>query len=328
MYEIKKRNAVYYLAINAVLVSVIFSACGTSKVVSIDKLRLMHDFCVPPLVATLDEEAVLSLDLDSLLNDTLLHRYLSKQDFIVANATGTLCAISNMLRFVTDTSLRSRVAYLEYRSYIQRKVQLMRITMDAFSAEIECEITRTREIAAYLTNLNKRGNNRLTAAAIAAGAVTTLAPVWVTGKSPQNITVVSGGIISVGLAVLALHPGGKKVKLIHERNLLSDVWFQNTNSTFYPQALWYILNDAKLSNIPQSSKIQIVKMRWLKFYLGNKVDRGAEELLFKNGGIYDVNNLELRASLLYELKSAIASINQNLEHFVSNISNLPSKGGW
>ena len=321
----EKRTICYLFCFLAIMTS-IGPGCRSSKIVSTDKLRLTHDFCVSQVEWASADTSQLISDSNSLIySDTLLRRYFSKQDIIMANATESLMPLLDMLHLSTDSSLQGRVAYLQYYNQVFKKLQLLQITIDAFSTEIDCEITRTKEISSFLTNLGKRANVRLTSAAIAVGSITTLAPVWVTKTKPQNVVVVSSGLFSVVLAILTLHPYSKKVKLTHDRNLLSDIWFQNRISTVYPRALWYILNERQLSNTPQISKIQIVKTRWIKFYLNSKIDAGTEELLFKSGGIYDVNNLELRASMLYELKLAISSINQNLERFVSGLANIASQ---
>jgi hypothetical protein len=319
----KNITGIYYLTF--IIAVFIFTGCKSSSIVNASELRLMRDFCVSPAEYNPDWNSGVLINPDSLLNrSTLISRYFSRQDIIMANATTTLTLIQNLLSVTVDSSFSGQISYLKYNNQFQQKIQLMRITIDAFSAEIECEITRTREISAYLTNLGKRGNTRLTAAAITAGAITTLAPVWVNNKALQNTTVVSGGLTSVMLAILTLHPGNKKVKLMHKRNLLADIWYQNKRSSIYPAGLWYVLGEKQLSNTPSFSKIQIVKMRWVKFYLNNNISSPIEELLFRNGGIYDVNNLELRASMLSELKLAIGSINQNLQHFVFNLTNVLS----
>ena len=87
----------------------------------------------------------------------------------------------------------------------------------------------------------------------------------------------------------------------------------------------YILNEPKLSNTPQLSKAQILKTRWLKFELNGTIDKNMEQLLFKDGGIYNQENLDLRVTMLNELQVAIKSVNRNLVNFIFDISNIPPK---
>jgi hypothetical protein len=181
------------------------------------------------------------------------------------------------------------------------------------------------QISSYLGDINRKKNTKLTVGAILAGSVSTISPVFVTKKTPQNVILISSGVIAAGLGILTLNPAGKKVKLIHSRNLLNDIWFATKQSTIYPPDIWYILNEPKLSNTPQVSKAEVVKKRWLKFELNNSIDSSMENLLFKDGGIYDQGNLDLRVKMLNELGSAIRSINQNLQSFVFNLNTISGK---
>ncbi|MDB5200376.1 MAG: hypothetical protein JWO92_2339, partial [Chitinophagaceae bacterium] len=53
--------------------------------------------------------------------------------------------------------------------------------------------------------------------------------------------------------------------------------------------------------------------------------RSIENLLFKDGGIYNQDNLDLRVTMLNELQSAIRSINQDLQSFVFDLNNIKRK---
>src|SRR6266404_6377413 len=198
----------------------------------------------------------------------------------------------------------------------------MRTEIDAVSTELDCEAGRIKQISSYLGDINKKKNTKLTVGAILAGSVSTIAPVFVTKKTPQDVILVSSGIISGGLGILTLNAGGKKVRLMHYRNLLEDIWFAPQKSTIYPPDLWYILNEPRLSNSPQVSKAQVLKTRWLKFELNTSIDSSMENLLFRNGGIYNEDNLNLRVTMLTELQSAVKSIYQNLESFVFTLDNI------
>jgi len=283
----------------------------------------MHDFCTPANEYNYNSSSFSYPNSDSLLKkDSLLSRFISEQDFLMANASGTLSLIRNMLVSSGNYSIEERLSYLNYKEQIQRRLLLMRTEIDAVSAELDCEAGRIKQISSYLGDINKKKNTKLTVGAILAGSVSTIAPVFVTKKTPQDVILVSSGIISGGLGILTLNAGGKKVRLMHYRNLLEDIWFAPQKSTIYPPDLWYILNEPKLSNRPQVSKAQVLKTRWLKFELNNSIDSSMENLLFRNGGIYNEDNLNLRVTMLTELQSAVKSIYQNLESFVFTLDNI------
>src|SRR5258706_15620386 len=120
-------------------------------------------------------------------------------------------------------SIEGRLSYLNYKEQIQGRLLLMRTEIDAVSAELDCEAGRIKQISSYLGDINKKKNTKLTVGAILAGSVSTIAPVFVTKKTPQDAILVTSGIISGGLCILTLNAGGKKVRLMHYRNLLQDI---------------------------------------------------------------------------------------------------------
>ena len=213
----------------------------------------------------------------------------------------------------------------EYSQEIQKLLQPLKVEIASLTSELDCEAYRVSQLSSYLGSLNTKRNVKFTAGAILAGAVSTILPVFVTSKTPQNIILIGSGVAAAGLGIFTLNPGGKKVRLLHDRNLLEDIWFATNESNHYSPALWYILNESKLSNTPQLSKAQIIKIRWLKFELDGSIDNNVEQLLFRNGGIYNQGNLDLRVTMLNELQVIIKSIDQNLISFVFDVSNLLPK---
>ncbi|MEO6315241.1 MAG: hypothetical protein ABIU63_08350 [Chitinophagaceae bacterium] len=309
------------------LVTIIICGCNSTRVIDSSVLKLRRDFCEPaPAERFIFPNISPQVAPRSLQEDSILAGFLSAQDSIIANATGTVPLILSLLTHARDSSLNGKLLFQISSNKIHEKIQSIRIAMDALLAELDCEATRTREISSYLAKLSKRTNSMVIAASITAGAVTTIAPVFITGKSAQNGIAVGTGSLSVALAVISLHPFAKKVKLFHYRNLLSDIWYQPRYSTIYRPEIWYLLTNDQLSNIKCVSRAQIVKTRWLKFYLDNNLDQPTEKLLFQNGGIYDTGNLDLRASMLNELQFSIRSINQNFQHFITTIESVQANG--
>ena len=60
----------------------------------------------------------------------------------------------------------------------------------------------------------------------------------------------------------------------------------------------------------------------MKFELNNVIDSSLEKLLFREGGIYNEDNLNLRIKMLSELQSAIRSINQDLLNFIIKLNTI------
>src|SRR5258705_579775 len=173
--KFKLSHALFYPSI---ITGFIFSGCGSSKIVSSSKLKLMHDFCTPATSYNYDMSSFPDWETDSLLrNDTLLSRILSVQDILMANATGTLSFIRNMLSSSVDSSVHGQLVYLEVNEQIQRSLLLFRTEVDAISAELDCEEGRLKQLSSYLEDINKKRDKKLTVGAILAGAVSKIAPV-------------------------------------------------------------------------------------------------------------------------------------------------------
>ncbi len=316
----------FKLSLRFVIAWIMFSSCSSSKIISPDKLKFKLDFCVAPVSSNYDTLSSISWNSDSVLtNNSSLARYVTEQDVLIANATGSLPVIKNMMNYMGDSSMHSRMLVFEYSQEIQKLLQPLKVEIASLTSELDCEAYRVSQLSSYLGSLNTKRNVKFTAGAILAGAVSTILPVFVTSKTPQNIILIGSGVAAAGLGILTLNPGGKKVRLLHDRNLLEDIWFATNESNHYSPALWYILNEPKLSNTPQLSKAQIIKTRWLKFELDGSIDNNVEQLLFRNGGIYNQGNLDLRVTMLNELQVIIKSIDQNLISFVFDVSNLLPK---
>ena len=193
----RKLKLSYDLFYPVVIIGFIFSACSSSKIVSSSKLKLMRDFCTPAIEYNYNTTPFPYANIDSLLKkDTILSgRFISEQDILMANATGTLSLIRNMLGSSGDSSIQGQITYLDYNQQIQRCLLLLRTEIDGISAELDCEAGRLKQLSAYLEDINKKKNTKLTVGAILAGSVSTIAPVFVTMKTPQNVILISSGVI-------------------------------------------------------------------------------------------------------------------------------------
>jgi hypothetical protein len=252
---------------------------------------------------------------DSMLKSKIsVPSFFHPRDFLIANASGTLPFFRSLIS-ATGAGGGSDSSGLTYLSRVEDGLSSIRTQTEGVLSELECELFRTKQLYLQLRNLNSKKNVRLTTGAIVTGSATNITPVLITEKTPQNIVIVSGSVLSAGLSLFTLTPGNGKIKLKFFRNLLSDIWYEPVKSTDYPAGLWYILNNPQFSNTGKSSKVQLIKMRWLKFELNNTVSKNAENLYFGTGGIFDQDELELRVSMLSELMAEVNTINVDLDNF-------------
>jgi hypothetical protein len=302
-----------------------FAGCKSSNVITPSDSNVSWDLCVP--VNDSNYKARYSIDLvpDSTLKSEMKQPVLfHERDMLIANASGTLLFLKN-LTFATSDRDSGDSSFMECISRLKDGLNSIRSQAEGILSELECEAFRTRQLYIQLRNLNSNKNTRLTAESIVIGSATNITPVIITEKTPQNITIVSGSLLSAGLSLHTLSSGDLKMKLIFYRNLLSDIWFAPVKSVDYPAGLWYILNNRNFSNTRQLSKIQLIKMRWLKFELDNSVNKTTENLFFGTGGIFDQDELELRVSMLSELMAEVNTINVDLDNFEYDLDHLKRK---
>src|SRR5436190_6994886 len=123
----QRRLKLSYHLVPVLIFGFIFSSCGSPKIISSSRLKLMHDFCTPANEYNYNSSSFSYANGDSLLKkDSLLSHFMSEQDILIANASGTLSLIRNMLVSSGDYSIEGRLSYLNNKEQIQRRLLLMR----------------------------------------------------------------------------------------------------------------------------------------------------------------------------------------------------------
>ncbi|GLU52246.1 hypothetical protein [Dyadobacter frigoris] len=300
-----------------------FLSCRNTNIISHLKLNVSSQYCAPTIAYTYNPEFIPSYNTDSILvNSKTLSGKLSEHDILMANATGILSLVNQLIDSKKDTTLNGRINRLEISNKIQNHLHLLTTEISGIAAELDCEGERADLFAGYLDDLNDKKTARLTGASIVIAALATVAAVMVNNNGLQNGITIGGGVLSAGLAVLTIKPHGKKMSYTHERNVLEDIWFAPEKSTVYPPFIWYMLKEKRFSNNKQEPLVQTIKNRWNKFELNKDIDSTTVNILFKNGGIYDAENLHTRATMLNQLQSTIRSINQDMQSLMSELNNL------
>jgi hypothetical protein len=213
------------------------------------------------------------------------------------------------------------------RSTIQHRLVLATTEIAGLAAELDCEGERADQLGRYLDNINSKRNNKLTVASILAAAVTTVLSVTLEDKGAQNWAAISGGAVAAGLAVMMLHPSGKKIQLQFNRNMLAAIWHEEDSSHIYSPFAWYMLTDPHFSYSGHISLAASIKGRWKEFDLGGKISADDEQKFFGNGGAYTADDLHTRAALLNELQSTIRSLNQDLQDLMQYLEEVEYPGG-
>ncbi len=260
---------------------------------------------------------------DSLLNHSAeLRPYFSNHDILMANATGTLSFLKNLIRNQADSSLLGKVNRLHLKNELQNRLLLVSTELNSFSAELDCEGERADQLASYLDERADNRNDLLTVASITVGALTTILSVAIPSDATQKTVGLVGGLLSGGLGGSSLLKG-RKVHFDHPRNVLTDVWHMPQKSDIYTPFIWYMLNEKSFSNEHKQGIIHSIHDRWLTLEFDGEEKGNKQELLFGKGGKYKANDLHSRADLLNQLQSSIRSLNQDLQSFVLAVNRLP-----
>lgn len=317
----KTLSAFFYIIIGAAQ----FLSCRNSNIVGHLKLNVSSQYCAPTITYSYNPEFIPYTNTDSILvNSKTLSGKLSEHDILMANATGILSLVNLLIESKKDTTLKGRINRLETSNKIQNHLHLLTTEISGIAAELDCEGERADLFAGYLDDLNDKKTARLTGASIVIAALATVAAVIVNNNGLQNGITIGGGVVSAGLAVLTIKPHSKKISYTHDRNVLEDIWFAPEKSTIYPPFIWYMLKEKRFSNSKSEPLVQTIKNRWNKFELDQNIDSTTINVLFKNGGIYDADNLHTRATMLNQLQSTIRSINQDMQSLMSELNNLNS----
>lgn len=297
------------------------ASCQNSRQVSHLKLNVSSQYCAPTIPYRYNASFLPYQNTDSILsNSPELAARMSVHDILMANATGTLGLTNELIKARKDSSLNGRIKSLEISNRIQDHLFLLSTEIAGISAELDCEGERADLFAGYLDNINNKNTARLTGASIVVGALATVAAVMVNSNATQNAISIGGGLVSAGLGILTIKPSGKKIKFVHERNVLEDIWFAPEQSRIYSPFMWYMLKERRFSNNQQEPLVQTIKARWNKFELDQDMDEATIQLLFKNGGIYDADNLHTRATMLNQLQSTTRSISQDMQSLISSLN--------
>lgn len=298
------------------------SGCAP-RIISASKLPVRSSYCEPGMRYYYAPDIMPTGNTDSLLQHLPDEcRALSAHDLLLANATGVLPLVKQLVRATGDSSREARLQALALQTRIQHLLLLSITETDGMAAELDCEGERADQLAGYLDNINSNRNNRITAASIIVSSAAAIGAIVANGKGTQNAIGIGGAVLGAGLGALLIHPRGARIMLEHTRNLLSPVWYNRNDSTAYPPMLWYILNEKSFSNSRQVSLVQSIKSRWMSIEFDNKPDASKEQLLFGRGGIYDADDLHRRANMLNQLQATVRSVNQDLQSLIASLDEI------
>jgi hypothetical protein len=220
------------------------------------------------------------------------------------------------------------VEMLKIKTEIQQRVLIAITDLNSLDAEITCERERIQELHDALSeNINKR-INKVTIYSILAGTVSTFiaASIALEGNEEkpyfeQGVTV-AGAVAGTywGLRSLAI---AQKIKFIHSRNHLTDIWLKESKSRIYAPFVWNYISKPFTLKGKNTSGIDLVIDKWKELELpAPEKDKKYDEkvkLMLGLGGDYNEGDLENRLKMYEILVDEIITIHYDLNRLQEEI---------
>jgi len=303
------------------------------------------NYCAPPGPYVYDTTYLPLPDIIPIIKkDKLLLKSYSYQDLLLANASGSLFLLQELIHLQQNKSddEDSLIYVLVKKQQIFNRLLLASTEVASIGAELDCESERSKQLANYLDQINDTRIQRFTILSVVAGAATGIGTSVSKNYGSQITIGVGGSIISAVFGGLAVFSSKNNIEFKHNRNLLSDIWYEPKSSFAYPPFIWFVLNSKEFNQDGSSSIIKSLKDRWIeeslidtadskigksqphKFLLKkgflNAAKNNKQALFFGTGGKYCANDLHTRSSMINQLKAEIRSINQNLQALMLKLS--------
>ncbi len=276
-----------------------------------------ESYCNPPISISWIDHAI-SHNIDSVLaSNQVLSKKFSVPSIILMHALGILDEVIVVDSLKEDSANSIKILQLSQR--INIKVLLANAEIGAVAAELDCEGQRIDQIVKYVESLNAKRTTRLTVASLLIGAATGVAGALVSNSNWNKGVAIGGGVAGAGLGIATLNPKGRKIELVHKRNLLRNVWLQENNHDI-PSFLWFMLTEKRISNAGASSLLANLKHRWIKYQFDGNAENAGASVNFSEGGIYQADDLHNRSEMINQLQAEIRSFDQYINIFLKELS--------
>ena len=254
----------------------------------------------------------------------------------IAEIIGALPLLEQLLTAETATArgrgLAAELQLLRLRLAISDRIQLAMLDISSTLAVIDCEGERGDALRVRLQAAEDRRSRRLGLASILVGATTAA----VTGglslggaSAGGDIAGIIGGTAEASVATALLF-GDMSGALRTERNLLREVWEHPPQSELFPNTVWRYLTRRRLDASGQASPAETVAAEWRagdRFGTpGSQAARERIALLLGPGGVYTVQELEMRDAMLDLLEASIALMSEELRVLVIALADRSQPG--
>jgi len=261
----------------------------------------------------------------------LLKSQFSPTAFETATALGVLPFLDRLLTLEDQVGSRGEgpaLAYVRERRHITDRITLGILDVSSVAVEADCEEGRAALLAEHLQkSLDERERRYTVLGLLGSGVFTIVSGGIAIGANSlgvintANIATVVGGASELIFGSAALIDTTAEGELLHERNLLRDIW-TGENSTFV-SAVWSFLNRRLTDEPAQRSLRENLIMRWQEDGrfgpAGSETERHRIDLFFGKGGRYTIDELRDRAAMLDLLETDISLMHQGLNRLIREL---------
>lgn len=249
----------------------------------------------------------------------------------IARQTATTIRVLGLLKRLPRLEQEAQAQPAEIWRLLWTRQQIVdRISLAAFDvsstvAEIDCEESRADHVADGMQEVRQDRQERGLFLAIIGGALigVVAGALSLAGQATASAAnAILGGAISVGVGGAATVFLGGEHDFQHPRNHLRDLRDPPAQSALFPASVWRYLNGPSRT-LPGETVRDALLTYWGQDGRlgepGSKTEQRRNDLLFADGGIYDITTLRIRAEMLDHVKSEILRMGQDLNQLLYEV---------
>jgi hypothetical protein len=320
-----------FLYLGAVLLYGFTAGCQASRQMPA-QIFTSGEYCQVLSPATMQYDSLMAIQLaqDTVFSPEVQARFTQRARSVAADI-GVLFLLNRFVEQHKQVQQNQSADFLwqlvTTRQEITEHISLGSLELTSVLAEINCEIGRAIEMKNYLQlQLDKRETSSTILSVLAAASVQVIASVMNLSETDQRIiegTEIGGALLSGYFAYRALKKKDKKAMFLHKRNLLTDIQNNPEHSAIYQPMVWHYLTK-EYENLQETPTVrQTILNRWDELNFLREAEGEEQQqrlaLLFGTGGLYSIDDIDTRISLLDLLAIEVSLMNQELKQLQQEI---------
>ncbi len=214
----------------------------------------------------------------------------------------------------------TRQRLFELQQYLSNQMMTTFFEVSSVASRIDCEAIRANHVATTLTEIREQRSQRYEVAAIVGDAVIGI----VGGALTLGVSEIAAAIADIGGGVFAAGFGlaagftSEEHEYHAPQNFLRELWENPQAPTLFSQTVWRFLNWPLGDQAEYSTKRNELIAEWQNdgFIAQSGTTNRRTDLLFSTAGLYEIEDLRIRAQMLEELKTYVNVMVQQL-HLLS-----------